>query len=175
MIGVAKCYGLLRLPLMPELKYVSREGWEDEAISVSFPVLSNVIAADCSQWDSYAYADTAREAKRSAVAENTQHKASSISKPANKMRNAAWSSQQEKKEGKQKRLVKKLLKKKWLASKSAESTGERLSKKRGLDDIDHDGDDDWEDLAREEKLAKRVRKGKVSQQEFDAEFGDLVH
>lgn len=34
MIGIATCYGLLRLPRMPELKNVSREGWEDDDISV---------------------------------------------------------------------------------------------------------------------------------------------
>jgi len=117
------------------------------------------------KWDSYAYADTAREAKRSVVAENTEPKTS----PTDKMNNAAWSAQKERKEGKQKRLEKKVMKKKWLASKNSESTGEGLSKKRDLDD--HTDADDWEDLACEEKLAKRVRKGKVSQQEFDAEFG----
>lgn len=64
------------------------------------------------------------------------------------------------------------MKKKWLASKNSESTGEGLSKKRGFNEVGHGEDaDDWEDLACEEKLAKRVRKGKVSQQEFDAEFG----
>jgi ATP-dependent RNA helicase DDX55/SPB4 len=44
MIGVAKCYGLLRLPRMPEFKNVSQEGWEDAAISVSFPVSSAATA-----------------------------------------------------------------------------------------------------------------------------------
>ena len=34
-------------------------------------------------------------------------------------------------------------------------------------------DDDWDDLAREERMAKKVRKGEVSQKAFDAEFGDL--
>jgi ATP-dependent RNA helicase DDX55/SPB4 len=36
-----------------------------------------------------------------------------------------------------------------------------------------DPDDDWAEFTREEKLAKRVRKGVVSQEEFDVEFGDL--
>jgi len=35
------------------------------------------------------------------------------------------------------------------------------------------GEDDWDDLAREERLAKKLRKGAVSQKEFDEEFGDL--
>ena len=37
-----------------------------------------------------------------------------------------------------------------------------------------DDQDDWAEFAREEKLAKRVRKGIVSQEEFDVEFGDLL-
>lgn len=37
-------------------------------------------------------------------------------------------------------------------------------------DVDQD---DWAEFAREENLAKRVRKGIVSQEEFDVEFGDL--
>jgi ATP-dependent RNA helicase DDX55/SPB4 len=118
--------------------------------------------------------DAAKEAKRSALAENTEHKANSISRVDKTKVNDAWSVQKERKEGKQRRLEKKLLKKKWLASKNAESTGEP-TRKRGLNEVDRDDDDDdWEDLAREEKLAKRVRTGKASQQEFDAEFGDSV-
>ena len=128
------------------------------------------------KWDGYAYADAAKETKRSSVAENTEHKFDLKSRAADKKRkNSAWSTQKEKKEEKQRRLEKKVLKKKWLASKNADSTAERLAEKRGLDEVDRTGDfDDWEDLAREERLAKRVRKGTVSQQEFNEEFGDLV-
>ena len=34
LVGVAKSFGLLRLPRMPELKSVDREGWEDAEVSV---------------------------------------------------------------------------------------------------------------------------------------------
>lgn len=34
LVGVAKSFGLLRLPKMPELKSVDREGWEDAEVSV---------------------------------------------------------------------------------------------------------------------------------------------
>ncbi len=47
--------------------------------------------------------------------------------------------------------------------------------KRGQEDTgesEEDGDD-WEALAKEERMAKRVKKGQVSQREFDAEFADL--
>lgn len=35
LVGVAKCFGLLRLPRMPELDKVSRDGWLDADIDVS--------------------------------------------------------------------------------------------------------------------------------------------
>lgn len=36
-----------------------------------------------------------------------------------------------------------------------------------------DDEDDWDELAKEERLAKKVRKGTATQQVFDAVFGDL--
>ena len=35
LVGVAKSYGLLRLPRMPELKDTDKTGWEDESLDVS--------------------------------------------------------------------------------------------------------------------------------------------
>lgn len=35
LVGVAKSFGLLRLPKMPEMKEVNREGWQDAAVDVS--------------------------------------------------------------------------------------------------------------------------------------------
>ena len=173
-IGVAKCYGLLRLPRMPELKSISQEGWEDDAISVSVQFCL-VMALYCFlQWDSYAYADAAKEAKRSRLAGITEHSSKEFNLADKKRKNAAWSTQKDRKEGKQRRLEKKLSKKKWLAFKNAETSEGKLDKKRSLNEVDDDDDDDdWEDLAREEKLAKRVKKGKASQQEFDELFGAL--
>ena len=36
LVGVAKSFGLLRLPRMPELKSINREGWEDAEVSVRY-------------------------------------------------------------------------------------------------------------------------------------------
>jgi ATP-dependent RNA helicase DDX55/SPB4 len=37
---------------------------------------------------------------------------------------------------------------------------------------DDDADDDWDDLAKEERMAKKLKKGKINQMEFDdAVFG----
>jgi hypothetical protein len=44
LVGVAKSFGLLRLPKMPELKSVDREGWEDAEVSVDvFLCLNNCL------------------------------------------------------------------------------------------------------------------------------------
>ena len=37
-VGLAKSFGLLRLPRMPELKDVSKDGWTDADVDVSFPL-----------------------------------------------------------------------------------------------------------------------------------------
>lgn len=38
LIGVAKSFGLLRLPRMPELKDVDKTGWEDASLDVSLSI-----------------------------------------------------------------------------------------------------------------------------------------
>ena len=38
------------------------------------------------------------------------------------------------------------------------------------DDEGEGNEDDWEELAREERMAKKVKKGEIAQLEFDAEF-----
>ena len=58
----------------------------------------------------------------------------------------------------------------------AGATVEQAGSKRSLGDDkeeSEDDGDDWEELAREERMAKRVKKGHISQTEFDAEFADL--
>ena len=47
LIGLAKSFGLLRLPRMPELKDVARDGWEDADVNVSsFPSNSHMAQYD---------------------------------------------------------------------------------------------------------------------------------
>jgi len=97
-------------------------------------------------------------------------------KAEKRKQNAAWSAKQEKEDEKQRRKDRKTLRKKWLKAQNATSADKSTGKRdrAELDDDDGDDDDDWTDLAREEKMAKRVRKGDVSQKEFDAEFVDLM-
>ncbi|KDR83717.1 hypothetical protein GALMADRAFT_86191 [Galerina marginata CBS 339.88] len=174
LVGVAKSFGLLRLPKMPELKNVDRSSWQDTDIS----------------WDGFAYADRAQEAKRlAALAEAVATKAARETEQIRsdrvekKKKNTAWSEKLDKKGEREKRRDKRKLKKKWLKSQAGPNvpppvqTGENqvIGKRQRVqvDDSMEDDDDDWAELAREEKMAKRVRQGTVSQRQFDAEFGDM--
>ncbi|KIK48884.1 hypothetical protein CY34DRAFT_797675 [Suillus luteus UH-Slu-Lm8-n1] len=159
LIGVAKSFGLLRLPRMPELKDRDKSQWEGAELN----------------WDLYCYADKAQEAKR--VEEDSKKavlKHDSETRAAKRKRNAAWSQQADDKEDKDKRRTQKARKRQWLKSQnivSGDSKGALQTSRAKVEESG--GEDDWDELAREERLAKKLRKGTVSQTEFDQEFGDL--
>ena len=93
--------------------------------------------------------------------------------------NAAWSDKTRKREEREKPREKKDRKKKRERAQAQASAGtDKVGAKRALGDgKDENGEegegDDWDELAREERMAKRVKKGNLSQTEFDAEFGEL--
>ncbi|KAH8106782.1 DEAD-domain-containing protein [Cristinia sonorae] len=156
LVGVAKCFGLLRLPRMPELQDANRELWEDADVD----------------WKAYSYQDKGKEVKRLADAEKQEVlSAAEILKrkqarAEKKALSAAWSDKTTKKTEKEKRKEKKVRKRKWLQSQKGLSGADET---KGSDE----DEDDWEELAREERLAKKVKKGDVTQREFDEEFTGL--
>ncbi|KAG5732316.1 ATP-dependent rRNA helicase SPB4 [Termitomyces sp. T112] len=167
-VGVAKSFGLLRLPRMPELKDVGLESWEDARVD----------------WEVFSYADQAQEAKRvvKVTAEKSQREEEQLrrlKRVEKKKANAAWSAQTQKKEVKELRKEKRLRKKKWLQSQARARVASELpdgsSLKRGREDEEsvnsHGNGDEWDELAREERMAKKVKKGVINQRAFDAEFG----
>ncbi|KAI0818534.1 DEAD-domain-containing protein [Irpex lacteus] len=168
LVGVAKSFGLLRLPRMPELKDVSKDGWQDAEVD----------------WSSYAYIDKAKEAARLAelekqivMADEEKEKRKQRQKQRNEQKktNIAWSHKLTKREEREKRKEKKERKKKWERAQQAEEQATASgSAKRGRDSSD-DGDDgdDWAELAKEERMAKKLKKGEISQTEFDSQFPDL--
>ncbi|KAF9055271.1 DEAD-domain-containing protein [Hymenopellis radicata] len=154
LVGVAKSYGLLRLPKMPELKDADRSTWQDASL----------------EWETYAYQDAAQEAKRLKESASTAAKAAEQKKlweqrKQKKKVNVSWSDKVVKQEERDVRKEKRVKKKAW---------EKEQTKKREHDVVDEDGDDgdDWDDLAKEERMAKKVRRGEVSQKEFDMEFDD---
>ncbi|KZT11312.1 DEAD-domain-containing protein [Laetiporus sulphureus 93-53] len=157
LVGVAKSYGLLRLPRMPELSDSFRDSWKDAEVD----------------WDSYAYSDKQREAKR--LAELANRAASELDvkrrreKHAEKRKtNAAWSDNVSRKDERLKRKEKRDRKRKWQKANQKEKT-ESKGSRRSRDDAAPacDDEDDWE---REERMAKKVKRGVLSKEEFDGEF-----
>ncbi|KAI9498245.1 P-loop containing nucleoside triphosphate hydrolase protein [Zychaea mexicana] len=144
---VATGYGLLKLPRMPELR---------DAKDVTFK-------AEEMDWDKYKYLDKNREAKRQREAAKPQKQ--QPAKP--KKSNEAWSAKRDAKARKVDRRTKKDRKKEFLKKRTHEE------KEQAEDDND-DGEDDWNELAREERMAKRVKRGRMDQNKFDEMFaGDM--
>ncbi|BGP14630.1 hypothetical protein JCM10213_002202 [Rhodosporidiobolus nylandii] len=171
LIGLAKAFGLLRMPKMPELKGKEKEvqeRWKDAEID----------------WDSYAYAEKAREKQRkkdlaaqreklaaaesrkraraeaavgedAAPGEDEQHEA----KKPKKVEKKAWSAKDDAEAKKAARRAKRLAKTK---AKHAAVAAERQSAVAGgadADDSDDDAAEDWkEELARAKKERKEERK-----------------
>ncbi|KAJ2931643.1 hypothetical protein H1R20_g5369, partial [Candolleomyces eurysporus] len=170
LVGIAKSFGLLRLPGMFELKDIDKEGWNDAEID----------------WATYAYRDQAQESKRliAITTEKEKNKAAAAERAKERAKkkkaNASWSEVANKKEQRSKRKEKKVAKQKWLRANKQEtaetSTGGTSTKRprdEESDDASDEDDDDWDELAREERMAKKVKKGEITQRDFDAEFTDL--
>ena len=103
--------------------------------------------------------------------DNQRNKAERLAK---ERANVAWSSQTLKREARDKRKEKKAKRKQWLKSQQSQpsSSASAVPQKRGLevDDDDEGNEDDWAEMAREERMAKKTKKGEITQLEFDAEF-----
>ncbi|KAJ7243412.1 DEAD-domain-containing protein [Mycena haematopus] len=162
LIGVAKSYGLLRLPRMPELRDVVRDGWEDAAVD----------------WNSFAYLDKAQEAKRlvdgaaAATVLEAEREKRRAERAEKQKANVAWSDKVVKKEEREKRRDKKTKKRKWQKTQAVDDSTQKDGV-HGDEAVAVDEEDDWEEVAREERMAKKMRKGDVSQKAFDAEFADF--
>jgi ATP-dependent RNA helicase DDX55/SPB4 len=151
LIGVAKCFALLRLPNMPELRDVSRAEWEDAAVDVSAEADHTVVLADyLVQWSTFAYANVAREAKRIRE-ESTKTVSSGQRRPVKK---AAWSEQSDRKANKEKRREKNQRKKAWLKEQQQQADTDKRSREGS--DSDTDG---WEEYTRERRIAKKLKTG----------------
>ncbi|GBC07582.1 hypothetical protein RclHR1_07550002 [Rhizophagus clarus] len=147
---VAKGYGLLRLPKMPELKDYKTNNFEEFTVDM----------------DEYKYADKSREKKRRQKLSEKNLKYAMQSDKIYKRRQhpkGSWSAKKLAKQRKVERKFKKTRKKEFL-------------KKRNADDmmssnvIDVVGDE-WEELQKEERLAKKLKKGKIKKEEYEKEIG----
>ncbi|KAG0226974.1 mannosyl-oligosaccharide alpha-1,2-mannosidase [Actinomortierella wolfii] len=189
--ALARGYGLLRLPKMPELAKEKMEGGR----------IPGFEPADLDM-DTYKYVDKQKEAQRLKKLE--QHRAKLAEKAKQELeeearngksknkkviaKTTAWSHKLEAKERKMERQLKKQRKRDFLKRKAAgeidEEAEEEWRKKRNKQgaesekgkessdaEMGSDGDDDdedsWEALQREERLAKKLRQGKISKKDFE--------
>ncbi|KAI5964294.1 SPB4 [Candida pseudojiufengensis] len=131
-LGIAKMYGLLRLPKMPESKYIKNlpiDGWLGDVIDM----------------DTYAYSDKLQEKSRLENLENEkQLKIDNAKKRKElKIKNEAWSSKTEHKESKHDRKEK-LKRKREAIEKQIEN--EELNQE--------ETQKDWKDMIRQKKKQK---------------------
>jgi len=132
-LGIARAYGLLRLPKMPETKYIKNEdmpedGWLGEAIDM----------------DKYAYADEQKEKSRIENLEADKLKRISDAKKRKelKKKNEAWSSKTDLKETRQERREKMKRKR------------EAIEKQIMEESSDDETEQDWKDIVRQNKKSK---------------------
>lgn len=130
-LGVARSYGLMRLPKMPELRYVTdmpEDGWLGEAIDM----------------DTYAFADEVREKARLEGLEEMKLQRANDSKRRKelKVKNEAWSGKTENKDTKVERREKMKRKR------------EAIEKQIMNEPSDEETPVDWKDLVRSEKKQK---------------------
>lgn len=90
-----------------------------------------------------------------------------------KKTNSSWSRQDGRREERDKRKEKKERKKQWEKAQEKPVPEADRASKRSRSPENVDAADDWEELAREERMAKKVKRGDVSQGAFDTEFADL--
>lgn len=125
------------------------------------------------------FTDKTREAQRvAALAADKQkqikeERALQVSeRTQQKQKNGAWSKRVSKKQEKETRKEKRNKKRQWLKAQAAESESgpnDGSALKRAPEE---DGDD-WDELAREERMIKKVKRGEVDSEEFEREFGGL--
>jgi ATP-dependent RNA helicase DDX55/SPB4 len=149
---LAMGFGLLKLPKMPELK----------AQQIQKDHVNNFVEEEM-DWDTFKYADKMREAKRLRELKEYQDKMKQAKPQPKKKTNTAWSEKTDAKERKIVRKEKKQAKKEFLKKQALE---EVENKKRELEEAK----EDWEELAEEERLFKKVKKGKMDKNAFEEMF-----
>ena len=183
LLGLARCFGLLRLPKMPELKEIRKreeDPWHDAEVD----------------WDSYAYKDKVREQARLdalAAEKATRSEGQDATAPKIKQQpqkpTQAWSLKADAKERKELRREKKARKRAYLKAQE-EGIGIRDGKtgngvkRANVDEQGDDGhgDDDsvggsgsdsaaQESEVADKRAAKRAKKAGVPRTEFSIAFG----
>ena len=150
--GMARQFVLLHLPRMPELRTWQRQG--------------SLFTDDVPDLPSFAYADKQLEKQRQAsLARRAAEPAAPPPRATPRAKSEAWSEQKRRKATRQVRREKKQRKRQWLANQEASQPEP--------DEGGEDNDDD-DDFDAEERAAKKLKKGTLSQEAFDRAFFDSL-
>ena len=84
-----------------------------------------------------------------------------------KQKNGAWSKQNAKKQEKSKKKEKRDMKRQRLKLQGEQPNGSKSPKRPAEEG------DDWDELAREERMMKKVKRGEIASEDFDRQFGGL--
>ncbi|RIB07190.1 P-loop containing nucleoside triphosphate hydrolase protein [Gigaspora rosea] len=152
---VAKGYCLLKLPKMPELKDIKIE-FEDASVNM----------------DGYKYANKAREQKRLSKLESDNAKLNiQQTSRQKKVFKGPWSEKLAAKQRRTERRIKRSKKREYLKKRKAEEINGSSDDINKSKDIGVCFEDEWEELQKEERLAKKLKKGIINQEEFDRVMG----
>lgn len=134
-LGIAKMYGLLRLPKMPETRHISNEKMPEDGWLIP----------EALDMDKYAYADKAKEESRLQNMEAEKQKKIKDAKARKlfKKQNESWSSKLETKEGKAVRREKNKRKREAIEKQLMEEPSD-----------DESTQVDWKDMVRQNKKSK---------------------
>ena len=179
LVAVARSYALLRLPKMPELKNVPRDGWGDTEVEVRIAAArlfwerakfsSSWASSLPPQWSEYAFVDPQREEarKKDLRATQTSGKETTVGKKRKvnqatrrSKQTGAWSNKLDRKEAKAARKEKKERKMAFLANvkKKARQEEPRAEEKE-------EGNDWLEEEEREWKRLKKEKKRRATREE----------
>ncbi|CAG8534292.1 11972_t:CDS:2 [Dentiscutata erythropus] len=152
---VAKGYCLLKLPKMPELKDIKIE-FEEASVNM----------------DEYRYANKAREQKRLSKLESDKSKLNiQQASHQKKVLKGPWSEKIAAKQRRVERRIKRSKKREYLKKRKAEEingSSDTINKNKGVEIY---SEDEWEELQKEERLAKKLKKGIINQEEFERAMG----
>ncbi|PWN37992.1 DEAD-domain-containing protein [Meira miltonrushii] len=168
--AIAFTFGLLRLPRMPEIDRwrKSKEAESTEGEKTLLFVEENV------DLQALAFADKAREKQRQEglEAKMTAQIANGKDSKPKKTIEEAWSEQKARKDRKQDRRDKKQRKRAFLAKQASEQGQEPVN---GQAEETHEDDDDMNDWAEEERLAKKQKKDQSNKEDAadTFQFDDL--
>ncbi|KAK4701255.1 ATP-dependent RNA helicase DDX55/SPB4, partial [Phenoliferia sp. Uapishka_3] len=178
LVGLAKSFGLLKLPKMPEIKGKEVQ-WQEVVVDVRLSIFIpcyEKLTVRLTQWEEYSYSDKVREKQRrselaalkaSLEARSGAKRAAlesglvvdgEVDLPAAKklkkgkpVQTKAWSAKDDADAKKEIRRLKKLKKMKALHGKATEG-------KRSDDEDDGEGADDWKSAVAEQKAARKREK-----------------